>query len=112
MRQCNFDLDQRDGSPAADLNKTRLRKITFSTEWPPRTSADCEASPKHSEGEGGQVKPVLDGNLFSASAYTNLNTIGLKYGISQITHTTILNLWKLTISFSFFLSSTMVAHTA
>jgi len=39
---------QRIGSPAADLNKTRLRKITFSTQWPPRIHA-----------EGGQVKPVL-----------------------------------------------------
>jgi hypothetical protein len=36
------------GSPAADLNKTRLRKITFSAKWPPRTRA-----------EGGQVEPVL-----------------------------------------------------
>jgi hypothetical protein len=36
------------GSPAADLNKTRQRKITFSTKWPP-----------HPRAEGGQVEPVL-----------------------------------------------------
>jgi len=39
---------QRLGSPASDLNKTRLRKITSSAKWPPRTRA-----------EGGQVEPVL-----------------------------------------------------
>jgi hypothetical protein len=39
---------QRFGSPAADLSKARLRKITFSTQWPPHTRA-----------EGGQVEPVL-----------------------------------------------------
>jgi hypothetical protein len=35
---------QRIGSPAADLNKTRLHKIAFSTKWPPLFHA-----------EGGQV---------------------------------------------------------
>jgi len=40
------------GSPAADLNKTRLRKTTFSTKWPPHTHA-----------EGGQVQPVLAGSM-------------------------------------------------
>jgi hypothetical protein len=39
---------QRFGSPAADLNKTRLRKTTFSAKWPP-----------HPRAEGGQVEPVL-----------------------------------------------------
>jgi len=38
------------GSPAADLNKTRLHKITFSTKWPLLFYA-----------EGGQVEPVLGG---------------------------------------------------
>ena len=32
----------------ADLNKVRLRKITFSAKWPP-----------HPRAEGGQVEPVL-----------------------------------------------------
>jgi hypothetical protein len=36
------------GSPAADFGKTRLRKTTFSTKWPP-----------HPRAEGGQVEPVL-----------------------------------------------------
>jgi hypothetical protein len=44
----NNGAAQRLGSPAADLNKTKLRKITFSTKWPPQTDA-----------EGGQVEPVL-----------------------------------------------------
>jgi hypothetical protein len=39
---------QRFGSPAADLNKTTLRKIIFSTNWP-----------QHTYAEGGQVEPVL-----------------------------------------------------
>jgi len=39
---------QRIGSPAADFGETRLRKITFSTKWPP-----------HPHAEGGQVEPVL-----------------------------------------------------
>lgn len=38
------------GSPAADLNKTRLAKITFSAKWPPRPRA-----------EGGQVEPLSGG---------------------------------------------------
>jgi hypothetical protein len=41
-------LAQRFGSPAADLNKTRLRKTTFSTLW---AAAD--------RAEGGQVELVL-----------------------------------------------------
>jgi len=39
---------QRIGSPSADSGKTRLRKTTFSTKWPPPFRA-----------EGGQVEPVL-----------------------------------------------------
>jgi hypothetical protein len=34
-------------------------KATISAKWPLRTSADCEAFPKRSEGEGGRVQPVL-----------------------------------------------------
>jgi len=41
---------QRFGSPAADSGEPRLRKITFSAEWPPLLHA-----------EGGQVEPVLGG---------------------------------------------------
>jgi hypothetical protein len=50
LLSCDFALftAQRNGSPAADWNKTRLRKITFSANWPPHTRA-----------EGGQVEPVL-----------------------------------------------------
>ena len=38
--------------------------------------------------------------------------IGLRYGTSQITQTTTLNLWKSVIHFSSFLTRTIVAQTA
>ena len=37
------------------FGEARQHKITFSAKWPPHTRADCEASPKPSEREGGQV---------------------------------------------------------
>ena len=49
------------GTPAADLNKTRLRKTTFSTKWPPQTAPIARRprlhpeGAKRSEGDGGQV---------------------------------------------------------
>ena len=46
------------GSPAADLNKTRLHKITFSAKGPPRT-APIAKNPEVQRREDGQVKPVM-----------------------------------------------------
>jgi hypothetical protein len=50
-----------------DLARQQSIKTTFSAKWPP-----------HSRAEGGPVEPGLGGNLLTASAYTNPNTIGLK----------------------------------
>ena len=50
---CHPVSAQRIDSPAADLNETRLRRITFSAKWPLQTHA-----------EGGQVEPVLGGKAY------------------------------------------------
>ena len=60
MRQCNFDLDQRLGSPAAGAGEARYYPSTKLGEMrgaSPRRLR--QLSPKRSEGEGGQVEPVL-----------------------------------------------------
>ena len=49
---------------------------------------------------------------FITDSYRIPNTIGLKYGTSQISQTSTLKRWKLTINCSFLLSSTMVAQAA
>jgi len=48
------DIEQGNGSPASDFGETRLRKITFSTTWPPHTLT-----------EGGQAQPVSGDRVYN-----------------------------------------------
>jgi hypothetical protein len=50
------------GSPAAGFGKATKAKNYFAGKVPQRTHANCAASPKRSEGEDGQVEPVLGGH--------------------------------------------------
>jgi hypothetical protein len=68
------------GSPVVDLNKTRLRKVTFATKWPPLFHAEDD-----------QVEPVLGGFLCYGASCT-LNSL-----LSELVSQSIAHLMAITV---------------